>query len=95
MENPFQPDTPLEERCYNRAVACFQEQEYDVAYRLFDLLGDYKDAKQKGGEAKQAHDKKGASHETTIIVYTLLVLLAGILIFRLTPYLFFLRRAPG
>lgn len=94
MENSSQTDTPLEERCYNRAVACFQEQEYDVAYRLFDLLGDYKDARRKGDEAKQAHDRKGASHETAIIVYTLLVLLAGILIFRLTPYLFFLRWAP-
>ena len=90
MENSSQTDTPLEERCYNRAMACFKEREYEVAYRLFQLLGDYKDARQKSEEAKQAHDKKGACQETAIIVYTLLVVLAGILIFRLTPYLLYL-----
>ena len=57
MENSSQTDTPLEERCYNEAVARLQSREYKIAYHLFDILGDYKDAKQKGEEAKQAYDK--------------------------------------
>lgn len=57
MGNSSQTDTTLEERCYNEAVARLQSREYKIAYHLFDVLGDYRDARQKCEEAKQACDK--------------------------------------
>ena len=57
MDNSPKTDATLEERCYNEAVSRLKLREYKVAYHLFDVLGDYKDAKQKGEEAKQAYDK--------------------------------------
>ncbi len=89
MENSSQTDTPLEERCYNRAMACFKEREYEVAYRLFQLLGDYKDARQKSEEAKQTFYKQSDNRNSKILVCVLIVLAVIIFLVTCGPALLF------